>query len=403
MSTESPTDGAKIPSRTSAEILGLSKENIERIPLDVSLEIARRTAAKMLLNEKILSMPGLSPEKRKELEDQTNAITLRGEYLDALAATMNERLEKEGAGIKEKFIKLVENKGRGREKMLSRLEGLQGFTENDKEALRKIVGHFALADDSEDGKSYLTRWLNRDATNGRLVQQDLPVFERIEKNAPKDSEEGKFLAALRNNLLELRRMDPQNLTFVRSTPRMSAGGKFIVSLLLGGIALLSLLMARKSGRIPKKGLIALGLLLYIHRNPDSKLSALSSSRYEELTKSLRGTPGGKGVIEALGDRNHRTALKDFAKREKQRQTLAPTARNDLQSSKESMDELIGELGLKDAEAEKLRSMPVAEILELSKTLQKFNPEELEIAGEYAKAGASKEEISKVKVDEPEKT
>ncbi len=396
------TNGAENPA-VRAEILGLSQENIERIPLDTTVEGARRVAAKLLLNEQIVNMPGLSPEKHKELEMQTNAITMRGEYLDALAATMNERLQKEGAGIKKKFIDdLVEDKERGRNAMLNRLEGLNGLTEKDKKDLRKIIGHFALAEDSEDGKSYLTRWLNRDATNGYLVQEDYPVFQRIAKNAPKGAPEEKFLADLDGNFLKLRKMDPQNLTFIRSTPTMNPGGRFMLSLLLGGIALLSLLMARKSGRIPKKGLIALGLLLYIHRNPDSKLSALSSSRYEDLTKGLRGSPEGKAVIEALGDHNHRGALKDFAKREKQRQTLPPAQRNELLDSKKSMDELIGELGLKDGAAAKLRSMPVAEILALGRTLQKFNAEELEIAGEYAKEDVSKGNTADLKIEEPEK-
>jgi hypothetical protein len=162
-------------------------------------------------------------------------------------------------------------------------------------------------------------------------------------------------------------------------------------------------MARKSGRISKKGLLALGLLLYIHRNPDSRLSALSSARYEELTKTLRGTPEGKAVIEALGDRNNRNALKDYAKRENQRQKLAPGARGDLESEPESKEELIGELGLEDKAADKLRSMSFPEILALSKTLQKFNTEELDIASEYAKEGATKENLNDVKLEDAEKT
>ncbi len=363
--------------------------NKESIPHKEPVSFAaRRTVDKLQLALKIPS-------------DEAQKIV--GKYMDELAATMNERLAEEGKEVREKYIALINDPVRGRTAMEKRLDTLTGFTPNDQKALATIVGHFTILEKGEKGKSYLTRWMNRDATNGNLAQEDYPVFQRIAKNAPKGSPEEKFLTNLHENLRDLRRMDPYNLTFIRSTPTMNPGGKFIVSLLLGGIALFSLLMARKSGKLPKKGLVALGLLYYIHRNPDSKLSFLSSSRYETLTKELRGSKEGTAVIDALGDKKSRTALRDFAKREHQRQHLNPAQRSGLLSSEDSMKDLVAALRLGGKSESKLRSMQVNDILELSTTLQKFSREELSITGEFVATGSTKEDIAKIDLAEPKKT
>ena len=321
--------------------------------------------------------------------------------MGALTATMNERIQMEGVQVKEKYIALINDPVRGRSSMEGKLQKLNGFTEKDRKSLEGILSHFVVLGDKERGKSYLTRWMNRDATNGRLAQEDYEAFKRI--HAPEGSKEKAFLDQLYDNMLELRKMDPENLTFVNSMPRMSNGARFVASLLLGGIALFSLLMARKSGRIPKKGLVALGLLFYIHRNPESKLSFLSSSRYETLTKELRGSKEGTAVIDALGDKRNRTALRDFARRESKRQSLSATQRGGLQNSTDSINELTASLGLGGEKARKLRSMEVADILELSGTLQKFSREELDITGEFVKTGSTRKDIADIEIKEPEGT
>ena len=76
------------------------------------------------------------------------------------------------------------------------------------------------------------------------------------------------------------------------------------------------------------------------------------------------------------------------KRERQRIALPVTQRKDLPGSEQSYATLIDDIGLtKNKEAAKiLRAMPFSEIEELSKTLHKFNPEELEIAEQFVRRG-----------------
>jgi hypothetical protein len=342
---------------------------------------ARRTAERLQLALKIPS------------EDAQRIVS---KYLDDLAGTMNERLTLEGQGIRKAYTELINDRDRGTKAMENRLSKLTGLTEKDRKSLEAILSHFCLLKEGEKGTSYLTRWMNRDATNGRLAQQDYAVFKRI--HAPQGTPEKAFLDQLYQNMLELRKMDPQNLTFIDSAPSVSGGGKFVLSLLLGGIALFSLLMARKSGRIPKKGLIAIGLLFYLHRNPQSKLSFLSTPQYEELTKDLRGSKQGQEIIAALGDRRYRTALKNFTKREQQRQTIPAGARGNLSSSEQSLKDLSAALGLSPSAEALLKTKSPQQIAALSATLQKFNPEELNITGEFVKSGATKKSIDDIKVE-----
>ena len=407
MSLDSSTAGAESPAFRPEEwdmsqenYKNFLQENAEKYPIDTTVAMARGVVKKLLLSQQVARMPGLSEEQLKILEARSDAIT--GKYLDELAATMQERLKKEGDGIREKYLLLINDTEHGRDAMEATLEKLDGFTEKDKESLRKILEHFIVLDEGEKGKSYLTRWLNRDATNGYLVQEDYEVFQRIEKNILKNpknpSKEEQFLSMLRGNLVALRQMDPNNLTFIKSTPGLNPGGRFILTLLFGGIALMSLLMERKSGRIPKKGLVALGLLYYIHRNPASKLSFLSTPTYERLTTKLRGSDKGKKVIEALGDHANKDLHRDFAKQHRKRGKASPEQYKNLESSTKAREDLIAELGLKGTPIE---DMTTEEIIELSRELQKFpsDGEQLDIVGEFTKEGVTKENVQELKDQE----
>jgi len=401
MRAETPADGAKDSAAFSAENWDMSKEEFEdvlsehreSIPVDVTVETARHVAAKLLLHLKLASMPGHTDAERSALEERSHVITRK--YIGELAATMHTRLEEEGRRIRSEYETIAS----GREAMLTRLGALENLEPNHRKILEEIIGHFCVLEEGEKGKSLLGRWINRDAINGTLWRQDVEAWQRIRNVAPPEKPEGKLIADVGRQLQALRRLDPQNLTFDSSVPSLSPGGKFVATLLLGGIALFSLLMARKSGTMSKKGLVAIGLLLYLYRNPESKLQFLSTPEYERLTKNLRGSPEGQQVIDALGSRGNAPALKDYAKREKLRRTLAPGARGDLPSVEQSREELISDLGLKGDVAGKLRAKSPEDILALSTALQKFSPSELDIAQNFAKEDVTRADTGKAKIEE----
>lgn len=405
MRAETPADGAKDSAAFSAENWDMSKEEFkdvlgehrESIPVDVTVETARHVAAKLLLHLKLASMPGHTDAERSALEERSHVITRK--YIGELAATMHTRLEEEGRQIRSAYKTLIEDPTLGREAMLKRLDALQNLEPAHRKILEEIIGHFCVLEEGEKGKSLLGRWINRDAIHGALWRQDVEAWQRIRNVAPPEKPEGKLIADVGRQLQALRRLDPQNLTFDSSVPSLSPGGKFVVTLLLGGIALFSLLMARKSGTVSKKGLIAIGLLLYLYRNPESKLQFLSTPEYERLTEHLRGSPEGQQVIDALGSRGNAPALKDYAKREKLRRTLAPGARGDLPSVERSREELISDLGLKGDVAGKLRAKSPEDILALSTALQKFSPSGLDIAQNFAKEDVTRADTEKAKIEE----
>lgn len=380
---------------SSEEYRQFLEEHAEQIPLDSTINEARRTAAKLLIQQKMLGNPRLTEQQRTNLAAASDAIT--GKYLDELASTMKVRLEGLGKHVRASYQRLIEDPVRGTSAMEKRLDALTGFTARDRAALEGIISHFCILDEGRRGKSFLGRWMHRDAMDGRLVAQDYATLQRI--HAPQGSEEKAFLDQLNRNLAELKNIDPQNLTFAKSTPSLSPGGKFVLSLLLGGIALLSFLVARKTKRLPKKGLIALGLLYFLHRNPESKLSFLSSPEYERITEKLRGKPAGQGLIDALGKGNNRTALRNFAKRERQRQSLPAAARGNLPDAKESLRDLADALGLNNDEKALLASMATQDIILLATTLQKFSSAELDITATFVKEGATRKNLDEVKLEE----
>ena len=342
---------------------------------DALVQNAVRVAGKLQL---ALTMSrGMEDAAAKKMSD-----AIINKYIDELAATMNARIQMEGEQVKKEFTELIQIKP----SLLSTLNGLKGFTDTDRGSLEKIIEHFALPDDADDGKSYLGTWMGRDAINGRLMQTDYAILSII--HAPQGTPEHAFLQEIENNMKKLQQMDPSNLTFINSTPSLRPGARFAWSFLLAGAGLFSLLIAWKNKSVPKKGLLAIGLLLYLNRNRDSKLSFLSSPQYQSLTKELQGTEEGKKVLQALGESGNRTALKEFAKRERSRTTLPVTQRKELPASEESYAMLIAEMGFgkESAEAKRIRAMPFSDIFELSKTLHKFNPEELEIAEQFVRRG-----------------
>jgi hypothetical protein len=185
-------------------------------------------------------------------------------------------------------------------------------------------------------------------------------------------------------------MDPSNLTFVDTSPSLNPGTRFAMSCLLAGFGLFSLLISWKSGRVPIKGLMAIGLLVYLNSNRGSNLSFLSSPRYESLTQKLKGSEGGGAVIEALGESGNQRALNDFAKRERQRVSLPVTQpvtqREDFPESEQSYAILTEELGLGQQAAKILRTMLPSEIAELSRILKGLNAEEKEIFTQFVRRG-----------------
>jgi len=379
---------------SSEEYQQFLSEHGEEIDLQSTINQARNTAKKLLIQQRMLGNPNMTQEQRKKLEATSEAITAK--YLDELASTMNVRLEGLGKHVRASYEILIKDTERGTSAMENRLKGLAGFTDKDRATLEGILRHFCILDEGEKGKSFLSRWMHRDAMDGRLVAEDYAALQRI--HAPEGSKEKAFLDQLNRNLAELKNIDPQNLTFAKSTPSVSPGGKFVLSLLLGGIALLSFLVSRKTKRLPKKGLIALGLLYFLHRNPESKLSFLSSPEYERLTAKLRGKPAGQGLIESLGNRNNRRELLKFAKREQQRQTLPAAARGNLPDANTSLQDLSDALGLKKDEKALLASMPTQDIILLATTLQKFSTEELDKTATFVGEGVTKGDLGDVKLE-----
>lgn len=386
------------PSRE--QFQALLKESEKAIVLqDPLVYNARRVAQKLQL---ALQARGNSPEHSREM---ANKIITK--YIDDLAGSMHERIQREGSLVREGYLKKVPDV----QAMLPKLEKLR-FTERDKEVMRRMIERFSdpAHPAAEDEKTYLGRWMDRDAVDGRLIAQDYDAFATIERNTLPGSEEQAFVRRLHEHLRDLRRLDPQNLTLYSSAPRMSNGGRFAVSLMLGAVGLLSLLVARKTGQIPKKGLMALGLLLYLNRNPGSKLAFITSENYEPLTKELQGTEEGRKIFAALGGRGNQEALAAFKRREKQRMQLPIGQREELPSVEESLKELMQDLGLQgkenerkeyvpSAEERKLREMGIENIISLSSTLQKFSEEELDIATDFVRRNIDPaKEIKKIPID-----
>lgn len=331
----------------------------------------------------------------QEKDAEKKSWEIVNKYIDELAATMNARIQMEGEGVRDQFLALSEAAPKEIQDALAEAKKANPqWYDMHEERLETILEHFAPppnmknggfieGEKEEKGGSYLSshRWLGRPSIDGDLVRADWEIFRKI--HAVPGSTEQAALNVIESNMRTLYDMDQGNLTFVNSTPPLRPGARFAWSFLLAGAGLFSLLVARKTKRFPKKGLLAIGLLVYLNRNRDSRLFFLSGPRYEALTKKLQGSEGGKAVFQALGESKNRTALKEFVKRER---SLPVIERKDLPDSEESYATLIDNIGLaKNKEAAKrLREMSFSDIEELSKTLQQFNPEELEIAEQFVR-------------------
>ena len=360
---------------------------------DTLTQNAVRVAGKLQLA--LTVSRGMEDAAAKKMSD-----AIINKYIDELAATMNTRIQMEGEGVRDQFLALSEAAPKEIKDALAEAKKANPqWYEMHEEQCENILGHFAPPPNMKDGEfiegekeekggSYLSshRWLGRPSIDGDLVKADWEIFRKI--HAVPGTKEQAALDAMEKNMRQLYDMDKSNMTFINSTPALRPGARFAWSFLLAGAGLFSLLIAWKNKSVPKKGLLAIGLLLYLNRNRDSKLSFLSSPQYQSLTKELQGTEEGKKVLQALGESGNRTALKEFAKRERSRTTLPVTQRKELPASEESYAMLIAEMGFgkESAEAKRIRAMPFSDIFELSKTLHKFNPEELEIAEQFVRRG-----------------
>lgn len=339
--------------------------------------------------QKIHLVFGVSPEKSQKIVNK---------YIDELAATVNERMQGEGERVRVEFLALSKSAPKEIQDLIREARKVNApWCDQHQEQFDVILGHFGLPSTMQNGKflegekgergeSYLTadRWQKRPSIDGELVRKDHEKLRNID--AVPGSAEQLVLKAIDTNMRALYDMDRENMSFVNSAPSLRPGARFAWSFLLAGIVLYSGLIAWKTKRVPKKGLLALGLLLYLNRNRGSELRMLADGRYETLTKELQGSEEGKNVFQALGQSGNRTALKEFAAREKKRQSLPANQREGLPSSDESYALLTEELGFtpESVGGKKLRSMPVADIYELSKSLQRFSDEEMEIAMQFVR-------------------
>lgn len=320
-------------------------------------------------------------------EAKIQAGDLVREYIDELAASMNARLQAEGEKVREGFLALSATATAQIEEAMKKARGDKespAWVEANDALFQRIIGRFSPPASMPDGKleeSYLSPdiWQKRISIDGRLVQEDWDALQKIKP--PDGTAAHAAFEAMRGNLQQLQVIDSNNFTFIRSTPALRPGVRFALSFLLAGAALVSFLIATKTKRLPKKGLLALGLLLYLNRNRASPLSFLSGPRYAALTRELRGDAAGKEVFEKLGNKDNRTAIKEFVARERKRFSLPVHAREGFSNASESYATLMEALGIdpESSAGKRLRKMPPNDIAELSSAIHKFTPEEMEIA------------------------
>ncbi|OGJ59310.1 hypothetical protein A2881_00020 [Candidatus Peribacteria bacterium RIFCSPHIGHO2_01_FULL_55_13] len=330
-------------------------------------------------------------------EAQPHADRLVHFYIDELVASMNESLQAEGEKVREGFLALSATAPTQIEAAIKKAnkESPAWVAANDV-LFQRIMDRLSPPASMPDGKpeegavtkkgeSYLSpdAWQKRISIDGRLVQEDWDALQKIKPPSDADAAYAAF-ETISGSLQQLQVIDSNNFTFIRSTPALRPGVRFALSFVLAGAALVSFLVAMKTKRLPKKGLLALGLLLYLNRNRASRLSFLSGSGYEPLTTALRGTEEGKQVFEALGDKSNAQAIKDFTDREKKRFSLPVNAREGFPKVDASYTTLISELGLKSEAGEKLRKMSAENIGKLSAITSKFTPEEMEIALQFVR-------------------
>lgn len=326
-------------------------------------------------------------------EAKIQADDLVREYIDALAASMNARLQAEGEKVRVGFLALSATAPAQIEEAIEKArvdKESPAWVEANDALFQRIIGRFSPPASMPDGKleeSYLSPdiWQKRISIDGRLVQEDWDALQKIKP--PDGTAAHAAFEAMRGNLQQLQVIDSNNFTFIRSTPALRPGVRFALSFLLAGAALVSFLIATKTKRLPKKGLLALGLLLYLNRNRASPLSFLTGPRYAALTRELRGTEEGKKVFEALGDKSNTTTfIKEFVTRERQRFSLPVHAREGFPSVDESYATLTKDLGFEpeSKEGKMLRKMSSQDIGELSGIISKFTPKEMEIAVQFVR-------------------
>ncbi|MEK7563725.1 MAG: hypothetical protein AAB544_05035 [Patescibacteria group bacterium] len=353
--------------------------------------LAQNAATVMEKLKLLLTMRNGLPDGEAKIQ----ADKLVREYIDELAASMNARLQAEGEKVRVGFLALSATATAQIEEAIEKARGDKespAWVDANDALFRRIIGRFSPPASMPDGKleegavtekgeSYLSpdAWQKRISIDGKLVQEDWDALQKIKP--PDGTAAYAAFEAMRGNLQQLQVIDSNNFTFIRSTPALRPGVRFALSLFLAGATLISFLIATKTKRLPKKGLLALGLLLYLNRNRASPLSFLSGPRYAELTRELRGDAAGKEVFEKLGDKDHRTDIKEFVARERKRFSLPVHAREGFSNADESYATLMEALGIdpESSAGKRLRKMPPNDIAELSSVIHKFTPEEMEIA------------------------
>ncbi|TSC97252.1 MAG: hypothetical protein Greene101449_1254 [Candidatus Peregrinibacteria bacterium Greene1014_49] len=411
MLEDTPPDGAEtLPTFTKAGDLTkfLNRKDVRESisDRDTLLQNAARVADKL----KIALIVSQKMTEKKAIQESNTIIE---HYLDELREAMGKLAQMKGEEVRDQFLTLSVTAPKEIQDALEEAQKAnperyaQWHDTKDPnlggsvgDVLEKIIGHFTppgqIAEDGtfaweegEKGSSYLTpnRWQNRPSIDGALVRADYEIFRKI--HATPGSKEQAVLDAVYRNMKKLYTMDKSNMTFVNSTPALRPGVRFMFTLFFAGVTIYSLLLAKKDPKQLWKTGIAIGFLLFLIRKPDSELRFLSGPRYEALTKKLQGTEAGKAVFLALGKPENRDALNKFAKRERLR-ALAPVSQGGIPNSKESKRLLLQDMGIGEGSpAGKILmddAMPVANILELSQTLQKFSEEELGIAEQFVRRG-----------------